>query len=61
MSWAAAVERLPPDAVLVTTEQRLGALAVYLCEPESDDGLIEAGLSATPAAGGTFEVVRWLG
>lgn len=61
VSWAAAVERLPPGAVLVTTEQRLGALAVYLCEPESDDGLIEAGLSATPAAGGTFEVVRWLG
>jgi hypothetical protein len=61
VSWAAASERLPTDALLITTEQRLGALAVYLCEPESDDGLVEAGLSPTPAVGATFEVMRWLG
>jgi len=61
VSWAASAERLPPDARLITTDQRLGALAVYLCEPESDDGLVEAGLSPTVAVGGTFEVMRWLG
>ena len=61
VSWKAFGERLPADALLITTDQRLGALAVYLCEPESDDGLVEAGLSPTPALGGTFEVLRWLG
>jgi hypothetical protein len=29
--------------VLVTTDQRLGTLAVYLLEPESDDGLVRWG------------------
>jgi hypothetical protein len=59
VSWSASSERLPADALLVTTDQRAGALAVYLCEPESDDGLVEAGLSPTPDVGGTFEVMRW--
>lgn len=61
VSWRASAERLPSDALLITTDQRLGALAVYLCEPESDDGVVEAGLSPAPAVGGTFEVLRWLG
>ena len=61
VSWKASTERLASDALLIDTDQRLGALAVYLCEPESDDGLVEAGLSPTPAVGGAFEVLRWLG
>ena len=61
VSWTASTQHLPPDALLITTDRRLGALAVYLCEPESDDGLIEAGLSPTPAVGALFEVMRWLG
>ena len=45
----------------VPADQPLGALAVYLCEPESDDGLVENGLSPLPAEGGEFEVVRVVG
>jgi hypothetical protein len=60
VSWAPAIARFAPDALLVSTEQPLGALAVYLCEPESDDGVVEAGLSPAPEVGGAFEVVRLL-
>jgi hypothetical protein len=60
VSWTPAAARLPSDSLLVSTGQPLGALAVYLCEPESDDGIVEAGLSPAPAVGGTFEVVRLL-
>jgi hypothetical protein len=60
VSWAPAVARFAPDALLISTDQRLGALAVYLCEPESDDGIVEAGLSPAPALGGAFEIVRLL-
>jgi hypothetical protein len=51
---------LPAGAWLLRTEQPLGALAVYLCEPESDDGLVEGGYVPTPSIGGEFEVLRWL-
>jgi Zinc carboxypeptidase len=60
VSWAAAVARLPSDSLLIATDQPLGALAVYLCEPESDDGLVEAGLSPAPPVGEAFEVLRLL-
>jgi hypothetical protein len=60
VSWAPAVARLSPDALRISTDQPLGALAVYLCEPESDDGIVEAGLSPAPALGEAFEVVRLL-
>jgi hypothetical protein len=43
---------------LVRTDQPLGAIAVYLCEPESDDGAIENGLVAAPAVGGEFPIWR---
>jgi hypothetical protein len=33
---------------------------VYLCEPESDDGLVEGGWVSTPALGGEFELLRWI-
>ena len=43
---------------LVRTDQPLGAIAVYLCEPESDDGAIENGLVAAPALGDEFPIWR---
>jgi hypothetical protein len=58
VSWRTESRRLGGDSIVVPTEQPLGALAVYLCEPESDDGLFENGLLTTPPAGGTFEVLR---
>ncbi|HTV23115.1 MAG TPA: peptidase, partial [Polyangiaceae bacterium] len=61
VAWEEADGELSPDWLLIKTEQPLGALAVYLCEPASDDGIIEAGFSLTPEVGGTFEVMRWLG
>jgi Zinc carboxypeptidase len=60
VSWAASAERLATDSWLISTDQELGALAVYLCEPESDDGIVEAGISPAPAVGDVFEVVRVL-
>jgi hypothetical protein len=59
VEWSApAAQKLSGDAVIVRTEQPLGALAVYLCEPESDDGIYENGLLTTPAEGETLEVCR---
>jgi hypothetical protein len=43
--------RLPAASYLVETEQPLGAIAVYLCEARSDDGLVACGLMPEPAAG----------
>ena len=43
---------------LVTTDQPLGAIAVYLCEPESDDGAVENGLIGAPAVGDDFPIWR---
>ena len=37
--------------MLVRTDHPLGAIAVYLCEPESDDGAVENGLAPAPAVG----------
>ena len=43
---------------LVRTDQPLGAIAVYLCEPESDDGVVENGLVEQPTIGNEFPVAR---
>ncbi len=51
-------EALPAGTVLVETGTRLGAIASYLCEAESDDGLIACGWIATPAPGDRFPAVR---
>ncbi len=37
--WLTATESLAPGSYVVSTAQRRGLLAVYLLEPESDDGL----------------------
>jgi len=42
----------------VPTDQPLGAIAVYLCEPESDDGAIENGLLTPPTPGDEFPIWR---
>ena len=52
VDWKRSGRKSPDGAMLVRTEQPLGAIAVYLCEPESDDGAIENGLVAAPAVGG---------
>lgn len=60
VSWAVADGAFTAESLLIKAEQPLGALAVYLCEPQSDDGIVEAGFSPTPEVGGEFEIVRWL-
>lgn len=56
--WEPAVRELPPDWELVVTDQPHGAVAVYLCEPESDDGPLENGLCAAPAVGEELPIWR---
>lgn len=57
VEWKAAKKSLEGMHV-VRTDQPLGAIAVYLCEPESDDGAIENGLVSAPSAGGEFPIWR---
>jgi hypothetical protein len=45
---------------LVPTDQPLGAIAVYLCEAESDDGLVACGVLPAPAPDTEFPVLRVL-
>jgi zinc carboxypeptidase len=58
VEWKRAGRKVPPGARLVRTNQPLAAVAVYLCEPESDDGAVENGLVAAPAIGGEFPIWR---
>jgi hypothetical protein len=58
VSWRDESRALPPGYALVSTEQPLGAIAVYLCEPESDDGAVENGLLPAPAPGDDFAIWR---
>ncbi|HJW43356.1 MAG TPA: M14 family metallopeptidase [Geothrix sp.] len=51
VSWRRGPRAVPPGWALVPTEQPLGAIAAYLCEPESDDGAVENGLLPVPALG----------
>ncbi|WP_437947113.1 M14 family metallopeptidase [Sorangium sp. So ce296] len=51
VEWRAEARRAPEGWSRIDTEQPLGAIAVYLCEPESDDGAAENGLVAAPAVG----------
>ncbi len=53
-------QTLPAGAWLVETAQPLGAIAVYLCEAESDDGLVATGLLAKPARGDRYPALRVL-
>ena len=51
---------LPPDWRLVYTGQPRGAIAVYLCEAGSDDGLLACGWIPEPAVGEEFPAWRVL-
>jgi hypothetical protein len=50
--------RLVAGSYLVETEQPLGAIAVYLCEARSDDGIVACGVVPEPASGAEFPVWR---
>ncbi len=51
VEWTAARRAAPAGWSIVATDQPLGAIAVYLCEPESDDGIVENGVVSVPAVG----------
>jgi len=58
VEWKRATRAVPANARLVRTAHPLGAVAVYLCEPESDDGVIENGLVTAPNLGDEFPIWR---
>lgn len=58
VAWEADERSLPAGWGLVLTDQPHGAVAVYLCEPESDDGPIENGLLDAVPAGAELAVWR---
>ncbi|HEY0990124.1 MAG TPA: M14 family metallopeptidase [Kofleriaceae bacterium] len=58
VEWKRGARQVAPGSKLVRTDQPLAAIAVYLCEPESDDGAIENGLVAAPAVGDEFPIWR---
>ena len=53
-------EALPAGTAIVQTDQPLGAIAVYLCEAESDDGLVASGLIPCPQPGDRYPALRIL-
>ena len=58
VSWRNGSRRAPAGSGLVRTDQPLGAIAVYLCEPESDDGAFENGVLPAPVRGEELGVWR---
>jgi hypothetical protein len=56
--WDRRAETLPAGTAIVATDHRLGAIAVYLCEAESDDGLVATGLVPCPAPGDRYPALR---
>ena len=52
--------RPPAGTYLVQTDQPLGAIAVYLCEARSDDGIVASGIVPAPELGAEFPVWRVL-
>lgn len=56
--WSTATESVPAGSYFIATDQPLGRLAVYLLEPESDDGLVTWNLFPGLAAGSTYPVAR---
>jgi len=49
---------LPAGTAIVETGQPLGAVAVYLCEARSDDGVLACGWIDEPAPGDEFPILR---
>jgi hypothetical protein len=58
VSWRREPRAVPTGWALVPTDQPLGAIAVYLCEPESDDGAVENGLLPVPSLGAELDLWR---
>src|SRR5262249_33263171 len=58
VDWQRGTRKVSPGHWLVRTDQPLAAIAVYLCEPESDDGAVENGLVSPPAVGSEFPIWR---
>ncbi len=58
VEWRRERREAPTGWSIVDTEHRLGAIAVYLCEPESDDGAVENGLVDAVAVGADFPIAR---
>jgi hypothetical protein len=58
VSWKQGPREAPEGSVLVPTDQPLGAIAVYLCEPESDDGAVENNLLPVPKVGDELGIWR---
>jgi hypothetical protein len=57
VEWRRAPRASPAGHRLERTDHPLAAIAVYLCEPESDDSAIENGVIPAPDLGG--EVAAW--
>jgi Zinc carboxypeptidase len=58
VTWQRARRTPPPGSRLVRTDHASGAIVVYLCEPESDDGAVENGVITAPVAGAEFPIWR---
>ncbi len=58
VSWSRQTRSVPAGWGVVKTDQPHGAVAVYLCEPESDDGPIENGLVDAADPGSDLDVWR---
>jgi hypothetical protein len=58
VEWREEARRVPEGWSRVDTDQPLGAIAVYLCEPESDDGVVENGVVAAQGVGGEHPAYR---
>lgn len=57
--WQTAQVTMPAGSVFVRADQKLGTLAVYLLEPESDDGLVTWNFfDSHLRAGGTYPVLK---
>lgn len=58
VSWRNGLRGAEPGMGIVPTDQPMGAIAVYLCEPESDDGAVENGLLPVPRVGDELGIWR---
>jgi hypothetical protein len=58
VAWKRQTRAVPAGSRLVKTDHASGAVAVYLCEPESDDGAVENGVLGAPKAGEEFPIWR---
>jgi hypothetical protein len=60
VAWSRRPRPLPAGTYVVATGQPLGAVATYLCEAESDDGVLACQIVPEPGPGAEFPVQRLL-